>query len=307
MTGRVVAGLVLAVCSAVFYNTGMVIEKLATTKMPQVHVRRSVEMIRVLFRSALWDLGFVLLLLGLATQVVALSLAPISLVQAVAASGIVLLLVLSHFVLGDQLGSYEYLGIAAIGVALVLLGLSVDTHADHANASGSLTALLAAAAPGGAAAFLFFSAAERIQGASPLRARLRTPLFATASGLLYGVAALAVKAVSTIVERRGLVGAIPHVLASPALYILIITSTAGFVLFQTALPVSPASILVPVNTVVSSAYFIVVGTIVFHEHLPSATAPLVLRLMAFAAIVAGLGALALGKEVGQMHELQAAE
>jgi drug/metabolite transporter (DMT)-like permease len=249
----------------------------------------------------------VLLLAGLATQVVALSLAPISLVQAVAASGIVLLLLLSHFVLGDRLGRHQYLGIGAIGVALLLLGLSVDTHADRANASGSLTALLAAAVPAAAAACAFFLAAERIVGATTRRARLRTPLFATASGLLYGVAALAVKAVSTIVERRGLVGAIPHVLAAPALYILILTAAAGFVLFQTALPMSLASILVPVNTVVSSAYFIVVGTIVFHERLPSATAPLVLRLLAFAAIVAGLGALSSGGEGGQVRGLQVAQ
>jgi drug/metabolite transporter (DMT)-like permease len=302
-----VAGIVLAFCSAGLYNTGMVLEKLASTRMPPVHVRRSIEMLRVLFGSALWDLGFVLLLAGLATQVVALSLAPISLVQVVLASGIVLLLVLSHLFLGDRLGRRDSLGIGAIGIALVLLGLSVDSHADHANASGSLAALLAAAVPAAAAAGVLFLAAERLDGASQRRTRLRTPLFATASGLLYGVAALAVKSVSTIVERRGVLAALPHVVASPALYLLVVSSAAGFVIFQTALPRSLASVLVPVNTVVSSAYFIVVGTIVFHESLPRATAPLVLRVLAFAAIVAGLGALSLGREVGQAHVPPAAK
>lgn len=270
-------------------------------------MRRSVAMIRVLFRSTLWDLGFVLLVVGLATQVLALSLAPISLVQGVAASGIVLLLVLSHFVLGDRLGRFEYLGIAAVGVALACFGLSVDSHADQASSLGTLTGLVFGAAPGVLAGFLFFFAAERIRGSSLRRVRLRTPMFATASGLLYGVAALGLKAVSTIVERRGLIASIPHILVSPALYLFIVSASLGFLLFQTALPMSLASILVPINNVIASAYFIVVGTVVFHEHLPSATGPLIFRLMGFTAIVFGLGALAMGGEIGHVHDQQAAD
>jgi drug/metabolite transporter (DMT)-like permease len=307
MTSHVGVGIALAVFSAALYNTGIVLEKLATTRMPAVHARRSLAMLRVLFRSPLWDLGCVLVVLGLATQVVALTLIPISLVQGVIASGIVLLIILSHRVLGDRLGRYEYLGIATIGAGLILFGLSVNSRADQASSSGSFSALLVGSVPGVAAGLLLFFAAERIRGTSLRRARMRTPLFATASGLIYGVASLALKAVSTIVERRGLVHSIPHILSSPALYMLVVAIPLGFLLFQTALPRTVASILVPINNVISSAYFIVVGGVVFHEHLPSEVAPLIFRLMGFAAIVAGLGALAMGGEIGHAHSPPAFE
>lgn len=307
MTSPLLVGIVLAALSTIFNNSGMVIEKLAIRQMPVFHARRGIEMIRTLFSAPLWLVGFVLLVSGLGAQVLALTLAPISLVQAVSACGIVLLLVLSHLLLGDRLGRFEYLGMGAVLIALVFLGLSVDSQADHAARSSSFVALAVAAVPAVAASFCLFLAAERDHGSSARRSRFRAPLFGLSSGLLYGVAGLGVKAVSTILERRGLVRGAPYILTSPALYLLIGAAVCGFLIFQTALQRSRASILVPVNNVTGSAYFIVVGSEVFHEHLPNATGPLVFRLLAFAAIIAGLCFLAMGKEVGEPHKMKDAE
>jgi drug/metabolite transporter (DMT)-like permease len=306
MTVTLFAGIALALCSTVCSNSGMVVEKLAIRRMPTLHARRTVEMIRTLFRAPLWVFGFVLLVSGLGVQVLALTLAPISIVQTVSACGIVLLLVLSHILLGDRLGRFEYLGMALVLLALVLLGLSIDPHADHAASSGSFGALVLAAIPAVVASFCLFFAAESIHGSSVRRSRLRAPLFGLSSGLLYGVAALGVKEVSTILERDGLVRGVPHVFSSPALYVVLAASVLGFLIFQTALQRCLASILVPVNNLSGSAYFIVVGSAVFHEHLPNATEPLVLRLSAFASIVAALCALGLGKEAGEVHDMHIA-
>jgi drug/metabolite transporter (DMT)-like permease len=302
MSGHLAAGIGVTLVSASFYNVGMVIEKLAIRRLPSLHARRSVQMVRTLFAEPLWTLGFACLLLGLGCQVIALILAPISIVQAASAFGIVLLLVLSHVVLGDRLGAVEYAGIGAVLVALALLALSVDPRADHVSRSGSLLTLIAVSLPVVAASFVLFAAADRIGGSSVRRRQLRAPIFGLASGLLYGVSALGVKFISTIVEHHGLVGAIPHVLGSAALYVLVVSAALGFLMFQTALQRTAASVFVPVNNVVSSAFFVVVGTTIFHEHLPNATEPLVLRLCSFALIVAGLFALAIGKEVELTHE-----
>lgn len=304
MTSPLLIGIALAAFSTICNNSGMVIEKLAIRRMPLLHARRGIEMIRTLFQAPLWILGFICLASGLVTQVLALTLAPISLVQAVSACGIVLLLVLSHIALGDRLGRFEYLGMGAVLIALVFLGLSVSPHADRAASSGSFSTLALAAVPAVAASFCFFLAAERTHGPRARRSRLRAPLFGLSSGLLYGVASLGVKSVSTILERRGVVAGAPHILASPALYLLIASAVLGFLIFQTALQRCRASILVPVNNVTGSGFFIVVGSDVFHEHLPSATGPLVFRLLAFAAIIVGLCLLSLGKEVGEPHHMQ---
>jgi uncharacterized membrane protein len=306
VTGALVAGILLAVCSAIFNNTGMVIEKLAIRRMPVLHARKSVEMLKTLFRAPLWFGGFLLLAAGLATQVFALTLAPISLVQAVSACGIVLLLVLSHFFLGDRLGRVEYIGMGCVFLALLLLGLSVDPRADHARANTSLSGLLLVGLPAICVSFVLFILAERVHGSSVDRARLRAPLFGLASGLLYGVAALGVKAVSSIIERHGLASGLGSVLSSPALYVVGVASGLGFLVFQTALQRCVASILVPVNNVTGSAYFIVVGTILFHEQLPTSWLPLCFRIGSFVAIVAGLCALSLGKDVPDALALRGA-
>lgn len=122
------AGIVLAVLSTVMYTIGIVTEKRATRRLPELHARQAVQMVTTLFGDSYWLLGFALLVCGLLTQILALSLAPISIVQPLSVSGIVLLLILSHFFLNDRLGKAEYLGISAILLALILLGFSVDRH-----------------------------------------------------------------------------------------------------------------------------------------------------------------------------------
>jgi drug/metabolite transporter (DMT)-like permease len=307
MTAVLLAGISLAVCSAVFNNTGMVFEKLAIRKMPVLHARRTGEMLRTLFKAPLWLVGFVLLAAGLCTQVFALTLAPISIVQSVSACGIVLLLMLSHFLLGDRLGRSEYVGMVFIGLSLVLLGLSVQAHADHAHSGASFGTLVVAGGPALVVSLCFFLLAEHVHGSSPERARLRAPLFGLSSGLLYGVAALGVKAVSSIIEQHGLVGGLGRVITSPALYVVVVASAVGFLVFQTALQRCPASILVPVNNVTGSAFFIAIGTMVFHEQLPTAAWPLAFRLAAFACIVVGLCALSMGQDVPDALATRGAE
>lgn len=290
------AGIALAVVSAVCYSIGLVVEKVALTRLPDVHARRALAMVRTLVGSPLWLVGFVTLLFGLGLQVLALSVAPISLVQPIFASGIVLLVILSHIVLDDHLGTAEWTGITIVVIALVCLGLSVDSTADRAGESASAAAIVAAVIPTAIVALALFAVAdhgERTRRSTSWRA----PMYGLSAGLLYGVAGIGIKGLSTIVQQHGLVAAIPRSFASPYLYLLAVGAGTGLVLFQTGLQRSPAPIIVPVNNVASSAYLIAIGTVLYGEHLPTATGPLVLRLIGFAGVVVGLGALALGEDV----------
>ena len=290
------AGIVLAVLSTVMYTIGIVTEKRATRRLPELHARQAVQMVTTLFGDSYWLLGFALLVCGLLTQILALSLAPISIVQPLSVSGIVLLLILSHFFLNDRLGKEEYLGISAILLALILLGFSVDRHDDVISGTTSLARVFEAGLPAVAVGLCLFVVADRIKGTGVRSAHLKAPLFGMASGLMYGVAALGTNEVSTIVKRDGLVNSVPHDLTSPGLYLMIGASVLGFLIFQTALQRTTASVYVPVNNVTGSGYFIVVGTVLFHEHLPGALAPLMLRNGAFVLTVVGLFTLAMSKK-----------
>ncbi len=254
-------------------------------------------MISILARDPLWAFGFVLLVVGLGTQVLALTVAPIDIVQAIAACGISLFLVLSHFVLRERLSKFEYVGIAAILVSLLLLGFSVDAQDDLVTSSTSAVRVFSVAIPALIGALVLFALTDRISVSSVRKAHIKAPLFGISSGLLYGVAGLGVKEVSTIVTQYGLFDATPHVLVSPGFYLFLGSTVLGFLVFQTALQRTTASVFVPVNTVTSSCYFIIAGTVLFHERLPTAPGPLALRLGAFFLILLGLLILAASRSL----------
>ncbi|MGH9302418.1 MAG: hypothetical protein ACRD0E_11110, partial [Acidimicrobiales bacterium] len=159
----------------------------------------------------------------------------------------------------------------------------------------TLLGVLGAAVPTVAIGLWVFYRADRLPTGNGARSHLRAPMFGLAAGLVYGVASLATKAVSAQVERHGLIGAIPHVLGSPYLYVLGVASAGGLVLFQTGLQRCQASVVVPVSNVISSAYVVAVGSVLFGEHLPGSHWRVALRLVGFAGVLAGMVLLAGGR------------
>jgi drug/metabolite transporter (DMT)-like permease len=292
------AGIAIAAMSALLTGTGTVVEKVALQRLPEIHARHFWVMLRTLCASPQWLWGCACLLGGLVCQGLALSLAPISVAQPIFASGIVLLLVLSHFVLHDRLRPVEWIALATIVIALVLLGLSIDTRVDHAGGPARLAYLLLAAIPTSAVGLAVFVVADRAHRSRRRIRQLRGPLFGVAAGLLYGVAGLGLKSAATFVQRWGLVGSIPHLVTSPDLYVLAVTMATGLVLFQTGLQRCSASVVSPVNIVTSTTYVIAVGTVLFNEHLPTSAGPLGLRIAGFAGVVVGLVTLAVAGGMG---------
>jgi len=286
-------GIPLALLAAAAYNVGLIQEKRALARMPALDIRRVPHVIASLLAEPAWLAGFALMLLGLACQTIVLTFEPVSVVQPVLASGIVLVLVLSRLVLRERLGAVELRCVAAMAVAVILLAASTGgkgTGAGHHAVPAWMAAVMIPSA-----------AAGLLVAASPLRRRpagQRIPAavsFGLGTGLLYGVAALAIKGLSGIlVGHHGAAALLAGVLASPYLYVLAGSSAVGMLLYQAGLQSCRAAILVPVSTVTGSVYFLIAGTLLFHEHLPSGPAKLGLRLAAIA--VAGLVVITLSRQ-----------
>jgi drug/metabolite transporter (DMT)-like permease len=296
-----VAGMGIALTSAVLTGAGTVIEKVALRKLRAIHARHFWDMVRTLCASPQWLFGCALLLGGAVSQGLALSLAPISVAQPIFAFGIVLILVLSHFVLHDHLNPTEWAALVIIVVALVTLGLSIDSRVDHAGGPANFTYFMAAAVPTAIVGLAVFVAADRAHGAKGRLNQLRGPLFGIAAGLLYGVAGLGLKSAATYVQRWGLIGSIPHLLVAPEIYVLVVAMGTGLVLFQTGLQRCSAAVVSPVNIVTSTAYVIAVGTVLFNEHLPNSPTALSLRLVGFSGVVIGLIMLAVAGGLSDRH------
>ena len=278
------AGIGLALLAATAYNVGVILEKRALGRMPALDVRRVAHMVAGLLTDLAWLAGFGLMLAGLACQVIVLTFEPVSVVQPVLASGVALLLVLSRLFLGERLGRTEFWCVTAMAVALVLLALSAGEGNAAAGHHASGVSMAAVMIPSVIAGLLI--------ACRPLRApagqrRARAISYGIGTGLLYGVSALAIKALSGILVRhQPAASLVLGIVSSPYLYVLAGCSAAAMLLFQAALQSCRASIMVPVSSVSGSVYFVIAGTWLFHERLPADPGKLGLRLAAIA--VAGL-------------------
>jgi drug/metabolite transporter (DMT)-like permease len=279
-------GIALALLAATAYNVGLIQEKRALGRMPALDLRRVPRVIARLLADPAWLAGFALMLLGLACQIVVLTFEPVSVVQPVLASGVALVLVLSRLVLRERLGAVEFWCVGAMAVSVILLAASAGGAGGGAGHHAS---------PGWMAAVMIPSAViGLLVAASPLRSRSRSHrapaagiCFGIGTGLLYGVAALAIKGLSGIlVGHHGAVRVVAGLASSPYLYVLAGCSAAAMLLYQVALQSCRASIVIPVSNVTGSVYFIIAGTWLFHEHLPTSPAKLGLRLAAI--VAAGL-------------------
>ena len=275
-------GIALALLATVVYNVGFVLEKRALTNLPPIDASHTWRLLQTLFTAPAWLVGFTLILGGLILQVLVLSLEPLTVAQPLQASGLVGTIVLSRLVLHERPGRGELACIGALIVSVLLLSISDGPGpGSAAGTSAAGPAVAAAAIPGCLAAVIIYAAAHRAS-----RRRHRYPAtglsYSLCAGLMYGVAGLALKALSAALfsaphHARG--GAlVTAAIRSPYLYLVLACLAAGMCLFQTALQRSPVSVVVPVSTILSTGYLVIIGSLLFHERLPSSPVLLGMRL-----------------------------
>jgi drug/metabolite transporter (DMT)-like permease len=125
-------GILCAVGASVLYNTSIALQALEARDVPREHSLR-VSLIGKLVRNRKWLGATALGLLGWPLEIVALLLAPLTVVQPCLASGLLVLLWLGVTRLGERPGAREYAAVAAIvaGVAGVAWA-APDRTTDHA-------------------------------------------------------------------------------------------------------------------------------------------------------------------------------
>jgi hypothetical protein len=121
-------GLVLAVASTVAINGGYALQHDAASALPPLTLRHPLRSLLALFETPRWLVGFLGGIGGWVLYVVALRLAPLSLVQAAAAGGVVVL----AFGAG-RLSRAEWGGVVAAVGGLALLAASLGAHTGSAH------------------------------------------------------------------------------------------------------------------------------------------------------------------------------
>ena len=135
-------GLLCAVLSALGTNLAFLFKHRGAVAAADVDMRHPGHSAIELFRSRWWSIGWGVAAAAFALHVAALSLAPISICQAVLAGGLVFLAVLAERFFGFELGRRQWLGRWAMSVALeevVVSGSVVGKQRDYISFSSIRT------------------------------------------------------------------------------------------------------------------------------------------------------------------------
>jgi hypothetical protein len=135
------AGIALALVAALMTNLASLLKHRGCHHAEPVSLRRPFLSVRRLAGSPWFAAGWSLAAIGWLIHVAALSMAPISLVQAVLAGGAVTLAVMSQRVLGDPVERRQWLALLVGGVGLALLVLTVP-HLGGSHSEFSVAAIL---------------------------------------------------------------------------------------------------------------------------------------------------------------------
>src|SRR3954468_21610162 len=210
-------GILLALGCAIASNLAFFYKHRGACAAPAVNIRHPLRSARGLFASPWFLIGMLVATGAWGLRVVALALAPLSVVQVVLAGGVVLLAVMAERLFGFEVGRRQWWGLALTACGLVLLAVTLPTpHGSHS--SYAVPAMVA-----------FEAGLFGLGGLLILGPRVGAPvehhgvMLGAASGVLFGVSDVAIKALTGLVNMDGAMG-----LLTPWFFVAVAASIVAF-------------------------------------------------------------------------------
>jgi len=268
-------GILLALICAFLTNLGFLYKHRGACAAPPVDVRHPLRTARALWSSKWFAIGMGVAVTAWLFHVAALALAPMSVVKAVLAGGMVLLAVMAERLFGFEVGRRQWIGLGCTAVGLVLLGVTLPAT-QGAQSSFSVAAMVA-----------FQAGLLAAGGLLILGPRVGAPaehhgiMLAAAAGILFGVSDVAIKALTGFLGAGGVLA----VLLSPWLLVTLVASVAAFYASAKGLQDGEAVAVIAVTGTAANITGIAGGLIVFGDPLPGSTLGIVLQALAFVLVI----------------------
>jgi enterochelin esterase-like enzyme len=257
---RLIGVLLLALASAALINLGFVLQHRGRAQ--DLSAGRT--SLHHALHNRAWLGGQALGWIGFGGQIVAVALAPLTLVQAFAAGSLAISVPVAARVMGQRVGRAQLIAVALVAVSLASLPIGLGHHHGHLQPGALLMAALVA-----------------VLVAMALALRGRTLLQAIASGGLYGVADAAIKADALGLRTHG-----PGALLSGWTILAALATFGGFLAFQAALrgrdAVQPLSLMNAFTAVTAVG----LGVGGFGESLGAGTVASIAHLIAIGLVLA---------------------
>ncbi len=269
-----ILGIALAFGCALTTNLGFLYKHRGACAAAAVDFRRPVWSARQLFSSRMFAIGMLVACGSWIFHIGAMALIPLSVVQIVLAGGIVLLAIMAERAYGACVGQRQWAGLAMTALGLVLLGISLPVvHGAHSRYS----------VPGmiGFEAGLIAIGTLLILGP-----RIGAPqhhhgvMLGAASGILFGVSDVGIKALTGTIGAHGLGG-----LADPWLAVIVLASIVAFFSSAKALQDGDAVPVIAITSTAANVSGIVGGLVVFGDPFPSSVMGIAFQVVAFTLVI----------------------
>jgi hypothetical protein len=265
VSGQTGLALVLALASTVLINIAYLREHDAAAALPALSMRRPLHSAHALLSDRRWLTGFALEIGGFVLYVAALALAPLALVQSIAAGGIGILAFASARMGRRRLGRHELAGVLLSTLGLLTLAVSLIGGSGEGS-GGTIEEILiwlGATAAAAAAALALGWRFGRVAVAEGL-----------AGGLMFSIGDISAKLATQGGARLAFVLGV------------VVGYTLGTALLQLGYQRGGALTVAGLATLVTNALPIAAGAVVLDEPVPSGAFG-ALRLVAFAAVTIG--------------------
>ncbi len=268
------AAIALTVSASACMNLGLVLQKRGI--VPRDAWLGRPGSTRLSRHTPIWYCGMALMIAGYGVYAVAVSarVAPISLLQPLSASGLLVVALLAVFYLNERFDLSEWVGVGILLAGVISLGLSArgSQLASTGIETGRYLAFFAVVV---AFVITVSWAALRIPGRAEL-------LLGILSGLLFGTGYLNTKALALAIQDRNLL------LAIAAGCLMAIGLVGGLVALQLGLRFGRALIVTAVNLVTNQVLVVAGGLVCLGESFPQESFPFAARLSGFGGILIGI-------------------
>jgi drug/metabolite transporter (DMT)-like permease len=266
-------GILLALACAVATQLGFLYKHRGANDAAAVDLSCPVKSARALFSCKWFALGMAIATGAWIFHVAALAFAPLSVVQAVLSTGVVILAVMADRLFGFTVGRRQWLGVGLTAVGLVLLVVTLPASTgSHSHFSFS--------------AMVAFEAGLLALGALLISGpRLGAPdhhhgiMLGAASGVLFGVSDVAIKALTGL-------GGVGAVIGSPWLGVAIVASVVAFFASARGMQQGEAVPVIAATSTAANVSTIAGGLIVFGDPMPGDALGITLQVVAFVMVVA---------------------
>jgi drug/metabolite transporter (DMT)-like permease len=267
--------LFVALVASCLFALGLLMMKSRAYRLPVAKGADTLPAIAAWIRDPIWSAGLLVQTVGYALNIVALSVAPISMVSVMMQGGIALFVLFAAMFLGERARPREWVGIAITIIGMVILGASLSAGETQTPTDNH--------------AMILISIILLVAGFLPLRiGRLQDNGIGAAisSGVIFGLASLYTKAMTDDYEMRSTIE-LAYRIINPYVYGVIVGNIVGMVALQNSFTSTRGIIAMPLSSALSNIVPIAGGMVVFGEALPSESTGATMRVVAFILTVLG--------------------